>query len=194
MGLAGKIMIKDTSVVVSVICHWAYVMVGNPNNSTGAFSMSSEVFIDVEASAAETGTNYVGETMWSVERVCLCAVATINAGMSYTGSSGLCEGTVCVKGETVVLSVNLFILIAVFVFVSATRVDNDHILPTVEMPVKFVGAFAASAGVGEGLVASVLNAMSDDEVYLSPDALVMCLSGVAVVGREPYESSLSIGV
>lgn len=62
IGINGKIMIKESSVLASLIKHNSSHIEGNSNNYTGAFSIPSCSMYDYETVATETGVSYLGDT------------------------------------------------------------------------------------------------------------------------------------
>lgn len=94
IGLAGKIIIKDSTVVSSLMSGFIAVFAGLPNNETGSFSIVPKAGWDMCPPAVETGVSYAGETMCSIMTVFLDTVAASKAGRVYSGEPGLAECTV----------------------------------------------------------------------------------------------------
>lgn len=94
IGLAGKIIIKDSSKLSSLKTGDIAVLAGLPNNETGSLSMLSKANVGMCPSAVETGVNYAGETVNSILSALLDTVAASKAGAVYSGEPGLVECTV----------------------------------------------------------------------------------------------------
>lgn len=94
IGLAGKIIIKDSTKVPSVYTGLMTVLAGLPNNETGSLPILSKAYVEICPSAVETGVNYAGETVNPMLSALLDTVAAPKAGAVYSGEPGLLECTV----------------------------------------------------------------------------------------------------